>query len=78
MEERGWDPNIKKYFRRIISTVSWSLLWLLSCATAGIYFELGYRNGKPVLYTVIFYAAMLISGLLLARYLYRTWKDGGS
>lgn len=50
------------------------LLWLMAGVTAGIYYELAYSNGKPVIYTVLFYAGMLITLLLLIRYLYNTWK----
>jgi hypothetical protein len=74
MEERGWDPEIKKYFRKIIGSFTYGLLWILSCTTAGIYYQLGYRNGKPLVYTILFYTGMLITLLLLLRYLYNTWK----
>lgn len=73
--EQGWDPNVKKYLRKVLNTISICLLWLMGCATAGIYFELGYSAGKPVLYTILFYTAMLITLFLLIRYLYNTWKD---
>jgi membrane protein YdbS with pleckstrin-like domain len=73
--EQGWDPNVKKYLRKVLNTISICLLWLMACATAGIYFELGYSAGKPVIYTILFYAAMLVTLLLLIRYLYNTWKE---
>jgi hypothetical protein len=49
---------------------------MMACATAGIYFELGYTNGKPLVYTILFYAGMLITLVLLIRYLYNKWKNG--
>ncbi len=73
--ERGWEPDVKKYLRKVLGTVSWGLLWLMSCATAGIYFELGYNSGKPVIYTILFYVAMLVTLFLLIRFLYNTWKQ---
>lgn len=72
--ERGWDPEVKKYLKKIIQTISFGLLWLMTGVTAGIYFELGSSNGKPVIYTILFYTGMLIGLLLLIRYLYSTWK----
>ena len=57
-----------------MNSVSFGLLWMMAGATAGIYYELGYSNGKPVIYTILFYAGMLITLLLLIRYLYNTWK----
>lgn len=72
--ERGWDPDVKKYLKKVMGSISFGLLWLMAGVTAGIYYELAYSNGKPVIYTVLFYAGMLISLLLLIRYLYHTWK----
>lgn len=70
--EQGWDPEVKKFFVRIINTVSWGLLWLMTCATAGLYFQLAYGRG---IYTVIFYALMFATLLLLLRFFYNTWKN---
>jgi hypothetical protein len=69
--ESGWDPQVKKFFIKIINTVSYGLLWLMACATAGLYFQLGYGRG---IYTVIFYLMMAITLFLLLRFFYKTWK----
>lgn len=69
--EQGWDPEVKKFFLRIINTVSWGLLWLMACVTAGLYFHLAYGKGWV---TVIFYVMMGITLILLLRYFYRIWK----
>lgn len=72
--ERGWDPEVKKYLKKILQTISFGLLWLMTGVTAGIYLELGDTSSKPVIGTILFYASMAISLLLLIRYLYNTWK----
>ncbi len=72
--ERGWDPDVKKFLIRVLNSISLGLLWMITCAMAGIYFKLGYRDDHPFIYTIIFYAGMLISLLLLLRYLYNIWK----
>ena len=74
--EQGWDPEVKKYFLKIIRSFTYGLLWMMACATAGIYFKLAYSGGKPFIYTILFYAGMLITLLLLVRYLYKTWRNG--
>ncbi|MEO7982527.1 MAG: hypothetical protein ABI688_00470 [Bacteroidota bacterium] len=73
--ERNWDPEVKKFFVKILNSIALGLFWMMACATAGIYFELGYTNGKPVIYTILFYAGMLISLFFLLRYLYKIWKS---
>ncbi len=75
-QERGWDPMVKKYFQKIMRSFFWGLLWIMSGVMAGLYYKLGYFDHKPVIYTIIFYAVMLITLVLLIRYLYRVWKDG--
>lgn len=72
--EQGWDPDIKKFLLNVLNSIGMVLLWLLACVTAGIYFELGYTNGKPIIYTILFYAGMFITLMLLLCYLYNTWK----
>jgi hypothetical protein len=72
--ESGWDPDVKKFFVQILNSIAMALAWMLACATAGLYFELAYTNGKPVIYTILFYAGAFISLLLLLKYLHNTWK----
>ena len=72
--EKRWDPEVKRFFIRIINSIAWGLLWMMSSATAGLYFELAYSNGKPVIYTILFYVVMAATLLLLVRYLYKIWK----
>ncbi len=73
--EQGWDPDVKKYFRKVMYSFTYGLLWLASCTTAGIYYRLAYRNGRPFVYTVLFYAGLILSLALLLRWLYRTWRN---
>lgn len=72
--EQEWDPDIKKHFRKILYSISYGLIWMMGCVTAGIYYHLAYRYGKPLIYTVLFYAGMFLSLALLLRYYYHTWK----
>ena len=72
--EQGWDPEIKKYFRKIISSFSFGLLWLMSAVTAGLYYRLAYRSDISVVYVILYYVGLLGSLLLLLRYYYRLWK----
>jgi len=74
--EKNWDPRVKQFFIKILNTIALGLSWIIAGAIAGLYFELGYTNGKPVIYTILFYIVMVSSLLLLIRYLYKIWKDG--
>ena len=72
--EQGWDPEVKRYFRKIISSFSFGLLWLMSGVTAGLYFKLAYRRDISVIYVILFYVFLSGSLFLLLRYFYRLWK----
>lgn len=69
--ERGWDPDVKKYFVRILNSISLGLFWLMACVTAGLYFKLAWANG---IYTILFYIGMAVTLFLLLRYYYRAWR----
>ncbi|MBI3139083.1 MAG: hypothetical protein HYZ15_10890 [Sphingobacteriales bacterium] len=72
--EQGWDSDVKRFFSKILNSISLALLWALAAATAGIYFQLGWAGGKPIVFTFLFYIVAVLGLLGLIRYLYRTWK----
>ena len=72
--ESGWDPEVKKYLRKILYSIMLGLSWMMGCVTAGIYFHLAYWNSNPLIYPLLFYSAMIISLALLLRWYYHTWK----
>ena len=69
----GWDDGVKEFFGKILNSVALGLLWMMTAAITGIYFELGFFNRKPVYVPVIFYTVLLVTFLLLIRYLHRKW-----
>ena len=56
--ERGWDPEIRKYFKKVLFSVCYGLIWMLTMVTLGLYYQLAYSAGKPIIYTILFYASM--------------------
>jgi hypothetical protein len=73
--EQGWDPDVKKFLLKVLNSISLVLFWMMACATAGIYFELGYTIGKPVIYPILFYSFMAITLFLLIRHLIKLWNQ---
>jgi hypothetical protein len=70
----GMDPEIKKYFRKILNSFSWGALWLISIATLGIFFRLGIVSDGIQWYNILFYLVFALSLLILLRYYYKAWK----
>ena len=74
MGEQGWDPEVKKYFLKILSTISYGLFWLMSTVTAGIYFQLGWTGERPLYAVILFYVIAVAAFIMLLRYYYQLWK----
>ena len=70
----GMDPEIKRYFRKILNSFSWGALWLIGVATLGLFFQLGIFTAGIRWYNILFYFILAISLLLLIRYYYKVWK----
>ena len=71
----GMDPEVKRYFKKIINSFSWGLLWLMVMATAGIFFKLGYINSSIQWYNFLFYAIGLVSFFYLLKYYKKVWNS---
>jgi len=69
------DPEVKKYFKKIINSFTIGLLWLFLIVTFGLYFQLGFISGKLQWYNFIFYLFLVLSFLFLIRFYYKVWKD---
>jgi hypothetical protein len=72
--EQGWDPEVKRFFKKIMSTFSFGLMWLIGALTGGLYFGLAYRSDVPAASVILFYLCLLGTLFLLVRYFYRLWK----
>ena len=70
--EQGWDPEVKKYFRKIMNTIAVGLFWLMTVLTAGLYFGLAHHSNTA--YLILFYTGFAISLFFLLRYYYRVWR----
>jgi len=72
--EQGFDPEVKKHFRKIMSTFGFGFLWLFANITAGMYFGLAFINGRLSIVNLIFYTISLLSLAALLWYYYKLWK----
>ena len=69
------DPEVKKYFIKILYSLSIGLLWMALNTTAGIYWEMAIiSNGLSIL-NVLFFVWLLLSLAALLYYYYRTWRS---
>ena len=69
----GMEPHVKRYFRKIISSFTWLLLWLMGIVTAGLFFKLGEINDEIKWYNILFYLFAVVTFVFLIRHLFKLW-----
>lgn len=76
--ESGMDPEVKKYFKKIINSFFVGIFWMIAVATAGLFFNLAPIYNGIKWYNILFYAVAFISLLALIWYFYKVWhKETG-
>ncbi len=70
----GMEPDMQNFLKRILQTVSVTLLFLLLHMTAGVYLNWAFFEGKPSLGNIIYYFVFLSSLAVLIYFYYRLWK----
>jgi hypothetical protein len=72
--EQGWDEDVKRFFRKILYSISYGLFWMLSFVGIGLYAGLAYWNNWQPIVVISFYAIMGVTLFFLVRYYFRVWK----
>jgi len=68
------EPDVKAFLLLIVQTISMAMLWLLINMTAGIYYDLGFFEGYPSIWNILYYIFFLTTLVLLIKYLRKKWK----
>jgi uncharacterized SAM-binding protein YcdF (DUF218 family) len=71
----GMDPEVKRYFLKIVNSFSIAMLWLLIFMTAGLYFRLGLINDQIEWYNITYYIFVFASLVWLLFYYKRVWSN---
>jgi hypothetical protein len=69
----GMDPEVARYFKKILRSLFAFLMWLFINVTVGIYFELAYSKNYSSFIHVLFFGWLVLSLVLLLWYMYKTW-----
>ena len=75
--ESGFDKDVKKYFLKVLYSLSWGLIWMVLFIRFGIYNGLAFVDGKPFLYNILFYVFITAALVALIYYYYKIWKGDG-
>jgi len=70
----SFEPEVKDFLKRIVSSVFLGLLWLMLSMTFGIYFGFLFVNEKISIGNILFYLFFFLSFIFLIRFYLKTWK----
>jgi hypothetical protein len=68
------EPEVQDFLKRIVQTISVSMLFFLLHMTAGIYFNWAFFEGTPNIGNIIYYFVFIISLAGLIYFYYWLWK----
>lgn len=69
----GMDPEVARYFKKILKSLLAGLMWLFINITIGIYYQVAFSKAFTGLVHVLFFVWLAVSLALLLWYLYRVW-----
>jgi len=69
------EPEVAAFLKRILTSISLVLLWMLINSTAGIMYGYAFIENGIKLGNIIFYIWLAISLPLLIWYIIRLWKE---
>ena len=68
------EPEVRNYLVKIAVSISAVLLWMLLNVTIGIGFNYAFFTKTPTTGNIIYYGLLLLSLILLIRFLIRKWR----
>ena len=68
------EPEVKKFFSKIVNSLSVGLLWMLVNSTLGIAFNLAFFEVRPTIANYLFYTWFLVSLFALLAFYKKVWN----
>lgn len=69
----GMDPEVAKYFKKILRSLFAGFMWMFINITVGIYLGLAYKENYSSFVHVLFFVGLAGSLALLLWYYYKIW-----
>jgi drug/metabolite transporter (DMT)-like permease len=68
------EPGIREFFKRIVSTVSLLILWMIINMTIGIKYNGAFYEDNVHWYNVVFYVWLIASFIALVWFCIKIWR----
>ena len=73
--EQGWDDGVKTFFKKILFSISYGLIWMISFVAFGLFGGYASTATASGLAVIIFYIVMGVTFVLFIRYLFKIWRQ---
>ena len=67
------EPGVREFLLRIVNTIALAIFWMAINSTLGIMYQFGFLDQGIHLGQILFYTWMIVSFVLLFRYLKKLW-----
>jgi hypothetical protein len=68
------EPGIKEFFKRLVTTISFLVLWMAVNIAVGIKLGYGFFEDNIHWYNIVFYVWVILSLVALIWFYARLWK----
>ncbi len=69
------EPGIRTFLQRLVATIGLVLLWMTVNILPGIRLNYAFPEDKITIGNIVFYIWFVASGIAVARWLIRLWKQ---
>lgn len=74
--DRGMDPQMRRYLKKVLNTVFVGLFWMILTVLFGIYFQWAFPyHGQVDAFNIFFYVYFLGTLAALIWFFCRTWRS---
>lgn len=71
---RGMDPEVKIYFRKIMKSFAIGLVWFLFISSLAFSLKMAYIKEAVSWQNIVFYALLIVTLTAMILYLLKVWK----
>ena len=68
------EPGIREFFKRIVTSLSLLILWMIINLTFGIKYSYAFFETKIYWYNIVFYVWLVLSTVAFIWVCIKTWK----
>ena len=68
------EPGIREFFKRLVTTISLLILWMMINVTIGIKYNYAFYDESIRWYNIVFYLWLIVSFVVLIWFYFKLWS----